>query len=406
MKKILIIGGGFAGVWGALGAMRLRRMLNKEGDIEITLINKDAYHGMRPRFYEEDLSEARVPLEKILTPIGIKYRLGEVIQIDHQQQKIQMENALSELETLEYDRLILAAGSHLYCPPVPGLSTYGFNVDTYAAAEHLANHLQSLPHKPAKGQYTIVIVGGGFTGVEAATDLIDRLRKIAPHPEEARVIIIDHSEIGSSLGHEPQQVIQKALNDLKIETKTNIHVSKIEQDHVELESGEIIDTQTVVWTAGMRASALTKMFSSELDRFGRLPVDSFLRIKGIKNCFAAGDVAAALADETHYALLSCQHAMPQGRVVGYNAVADLLNEPLMPYEQRKFVVSLDLGSWGALYAEGWDQRVLEQGDAAKKIKLWINHERIYPPTDGDMENILHIAAPIFREIPAGEIGSL
>ena len=403
MKKILIIGGGFAGVWGALSAMRLRHMHNKEGSIEITLLNKDDYHGIRPRYYEEDLSNTRVPLEKILNPIGVKYRVGEVIKIDPIHQKVEIENATSELETLEYDRLLFAAGSHLYSPPIPGLSTYGFNVDTYAAAEHLANHLTSLPNRSERGRYAVVIVGGGFTGVEAATDIIDRIRKIAPNPEAARLIIIDHDEIASTLGSEPQQVINKALRDLKIETKTYVHVSKIEEDHIELDSGEIIDTQTVVWTAGMRANVLTKMFAVELDRFGRLPVDSFLRIKGVANCFAAGDVAAALTDESNLALLSCQHAMPQGRVAGYNAVADLLDEPLVAYEQRKFVVSIDLGSWGALYAEGWDQHMVAEGDEAKKIKLWINHERIYPPIDGDIEKIMEMAAPIFKEIKTDQI---
>ncbi len=403
MKKVIIIGGGFAGVWSALGAMRLRRFHNKEGDIEITLINKDDYHGMRPRFYEQDLSEVRVPLEKILTPVGIKYKLGEVLQIDHAAQKIQLENTSSELEIMEYDRLILAAGSHLYTPPILGLSTYGFNVDTYAAAEHLAIHLNSLPHKPAKGQYTLVVVGGGFTGVEAATDFIDRLRNIAPNKENVRVIVLDHNEIASSLGHEPQAVIQKAFRDLNIETRTNVHVSKIEPDHVVLDSGEVIDTQTVVWTAGMRASSLAKMFSTELDKVGRLPVDSFLRIKGIANCFAAGDVAAAMTDETHRALQSCQHAMPQGRVAGHNVIADLLGKSLVPYEQRKFVVCIDLGSWGALFAEGWEQRVVAEGKEAKKIKNWINRDRIYPPMDGDMEKLLEAAAPVFRVIETKKI---
>ncbi len=90
MKKILIIGGGFAGVWSALGAMRLRRMHNKEGDIEISLINRDNYHGIRPRYYEEDLSEVRMPLDKILSPIGVKQIIGEVIKIDHAKQKVHL----------------------------------------------------------------------------------------------------------------------------------------------------------------------------------------------------------------------------------------------------------------------------------------------------------------------------
>lgn len=403
MKKVLIIGGGFAGVWSAIGAMRLCRLHKQDSNIEITLINKDDYHGMRPRYYEQDLSNVRVPLEQILAPIGVKYKIGSVINIDHQQQRAQLENTTEELETLTYDTLILAAGSHLNSPPIPGLSTYGFNVDTYAAAEHLANHLRSLPNKTGKGQYTAVVVGGGFTGVETATEMMDRLQKIASSKKLARVIVVDHSEIASTLGEEPRAVIQKAFCDLNIETKTNVHVSKVDKDHVELENGEVIETQTVIWTAGMRASSLTKLFSSELDKFGRLPVDSYLQIKGVKNCFAAGDVAAAKPDETHYALLSCQHAMPQGRVAGHNAIANLLNLPLVPYEQRKFVVSIDLGSWGALYAEGWEQRMAQEGDAAKKIKIWINQDRIYPPLNAGVDALLEAAAPVFKEIPANDI---
>lgn len=112
VKKILIIGGGFAGVWSALAAMRHCILLNKTKEVEITLINKDAYHGLRPRFYEEDLSQTRIPLEKILTPYGIKLVIGEVTLIDLTHQKVDVKNSSSELEIHEYDKLILAAGSH------------------------------------------------------------------------------------------------------------------------------------------------------------------------------------------------------------------------------------------------------------------------------------------------------
>src|SRR5437867_1462359 len=105
-------------------------------------------------------------------PFGIKLIIGEVTLIDLVHQKVDIKTHSSELEIHEYDKLILAAGSHLYAPQVPGLETFGFNVDTYAAAKHLANHLHTLHKKSAKGQYTAVIVGGGFTGLEIATDLI------------------------------------------------------------------------------------------------------------------------------------------------------------------------------------------------------------------------------------------
>lgn len=403
IKKLLIIGGGFAGVWAALSAMRHLRILNKQHEVEITLINKDDYHGLRPRFYEEDLSQTRVPLEKILIPFGIKLVIGEVSVIDLKRQTVDIKNASSELEIHQYDKLILAAGSHLFAPPVPGLNEFGFNVDTYAAAKHLSNHLHALHKKSAKGRFTVVVVGGGFTGLEAATDIIGRLKKLASEQDNVRVIIVDHSEIGSSLGQEPMTIVQKALRELNIETMINVHVSSIEKDQVILDSGEAIDTQTVIWAAGMRASPLTKMFPAELDRFGRLPVDSFLRIKGTENCFAAGDVAAAMTDETHPTLLCCQHAMPLGRWAGHNAIADLLGEPLIPYEQTKWVTILDLGTWGALYAEGWEQHLVSQGQEAKELKLFVNHKRISPLTSGNIDELLYEAAPVFRPMPLTEV---
>jgi NADH dehydrogenase len=402
IKKLLIIGGGFAGVWAALAAMRHLSILGKTTLVEITLINKDAYHGLRPRFYEEDLSQTRVPLKKILSPFGIKLVIGEVSVIDLKRQTVDIKNASSELEVHQYDKLILATGSHLFVPPVPGLNEFGFNVDTYAAAQHLANHLYTLHKKSAKGQYTVVIVGGGFTGIEVATDIIDRLKKLASDKEDVRVIIIDHNEIASSLGQEPMAVVQKALQDLNIETMINVHVSSIEKDQIILDSGDLIDTQTVIWAAGMRASALTKMFPAELDRFGRLPVDSFLRINDTENCFAAGDVAQAMTDETHPTLLCCQHAMPMGRWAGHNAIADLLGEPLIPYEQRKWVTILDLGSWGALYAEGWEQSLVSQGQKAKELKIFVNHHRISPLIGGNIEELIREAAPLFRPMPLTE----
>ncbi len=124
-----------------------------------------------------------------------------------------------------------------------------------------------------------------------------------------------------------------------------------------------------------------------------------MRIQDIKNCFAAGDVAAATTDGSNMALLSCQHAMPQGRVAGNNAIADLLGKDHVKYEQEKFVTCIDLGSWGALYAEDWDQRVANIKEEAKKIKLFINHDRIYPPSIKEgINKLLEAAEPVFKSI--------
>lgn len=393
MKKIVIIGGGFAGLWAAFSAVRAIKMYGLENKVEVLLINKDKYHGLRPRFYEYDLESTRISLEKYLHPLGINLILGEVTDINHLNQTI----TLHQQKTLRYDRLIVATGSHLYLPDIPGFREYAFNVDSYYAADRLKAHVDSLSQKEEAGRYTIVIAGGSFTGIEAATDLMDRLKKITPH--QARVIIIDRSEIASRFSQEMREVILTALKEMEIETIANVQIKKITANQLELSSGEIIATQTVVWAAGMQANQLAEKFNLTLDRYGRLPVDRYLKIQDIHHCFAAGDIAAATTDGTHTALLSCQHAMPQGRFAGHNAVADLFEKELLIYEQPTFVTCLDLGSWGAIYSEGWDQQVVSIREAAKKIKLFINHKRIYPPSD-NLNDLLEAAEPKFKPLSA------
>lgn len=391
MKKIVIVGGGFAGLWSALSAIRLAKMHNLDNKVEITLINNDAYHGLRPRFYEDNLDNTRIPLEKYLAPLGVYTLIGEVTHIDHPNQKI----IINQTETHSYDKFILATGSQLCIPNIPGFKEYAFNIDTYHASKKLKAHIESLPGKDKSGRYTIAVAGGGFTGIEAATNFMDRLKRIAPL-QEARVIVIDRSQVASQFSPAAQKIIFSVFNEMGIETISNAQIKQIASDHLELTSGEIIATQTLVWTAGMQSNPLARKFGIALDYHGRLPVDRYLRIQDIANCFAAGDAAAATTDGTNPSLLSCQHAMPQGRFAGHNAAADLFGKELLMYEQLKYVTCLDLGSWGGLYTEGWDQQVIHIKEPAKKIKLFINHNRIYPPAPDDINKLLAAAEPAFK----------
>lgn len=117
------------------------------------------------------------------------------------------------------------------------------------------------------------------------------------------------------------------------------------------------DGKTVIWTAGVRASALTQQIPAQRDAFGRLHVDSNLSVKGVDAVFATGDVAyAATDDDGNYAAMSFQHAMNLGRSAGHNVAADLLGLAPIPYRQPRYVTCLDLGPWGAVYTEGWERK--------------------------------------------------
>ena len=145
-------------------------------------------------------------------------------------------------------------------------------------------------------------------------------------------------------------------------------------------TGERIEAKTVIWTAGLRASALTQQIDGERDRIGRLLVAADLKVVGVDNVFATGDVALALTDDRgHHALMSCQHALMMGRFAGYNVAASLLGLPALPYRQERYATCLDLGACGAVYTEGWEREVKLAGAPAKAVEQMINTKIIYPP---------------------------
>jgi NADH:ubiquinone reductase (H+-translocating) len=196
VKRILVLGGGFAGLWSAVGAARkLDELGYGPNTVEVTLVNRDVFHNIRVRNYEADLTAVRVPLDDVLGPVGVQRVEGEVASIDLAGQTVTVTTA-SGSQVLPYDRLVFALGSQLLRPNVPGLAEHGFDVDTYNGAARLNAHLQSLPSLPASpGQWTVVVVGAGLTGIEAATEMPGKLRAVlaqANTTRPCRVILADH----------------------------------------------------------------------------------------------------------------------------------------------------------------------------------------------------------------------
>ncbi|EJN11447.1 Pyridine nucleotide-disulfide oxidoreductase, partial [Bradyrhizobium sp. YR681] len=177
MARIVVLGAGFAGLWAAIGAARKRDEIGAGGDIEIRLIDRNPYHNIRVRNYEADLGEVALPLSQLLDPVGVSHGIGEVEAIDPARCEVSMITSGGD-ETLGYDRLVLALGSEVMRPDIPGLADHAFDVDTYAAALHLQDHLASLGRSaPSPGRSTVVVVGAGFTGIEVAAEMPGRLAR-------------------------------------------------------------------------------------------------------------------------------------------------------------------------------------------------------------------------------------
>src|SRR5262245_33769443 len=404
MRRILVLGGGFAGLWTAAGAARKLDELGYGPDaVQVTLVNRDGFHNIRVRDYEPDLTAVRVPLDDVLTPIGVQRVEADITGIDSAAQTATA-TTTSGPTTLPYDRLVFALGSQLDRPNIAGLREHAFDVDTYHGGNRLNAHLQSLPHQPeSPGLFTVVVVGAGLTGIEAATAMPDRMRAVlatAGSPFEFRVILADRNpHVGSDMGDSARPVIEEALAALGIGTRLGIDVASITPAGLTLTSREEIPAATVVWCAGIRANPLTQRFPVERDHLGRMPVDEFMRVKGVPNVFAAGDAAWAMMDNRHMSVMSCQHGRPMGRFAGHNVVADLFGLHMLALQIPWYVTVLDLGAWGAVYTEGWDRHVVTKGEAAKKTKQVINCQRIYPPLTRDRREILAAAAPIVQAPP-------
>ncbi|MBN9513771.1 MAG: FAD-dependent oxidoreductase [Alphaproteobacteria bacterium] len=392
-RRILVLGGGFAGLWSALAAARARESFGA-GQIEIVLLNDTPWHSIRVRNYEADLSETRVALDEVLAPVGVRRVEGKVTGIDVAARTVAYDDAEGP-QTLGYDRLVFALGSQLARPNLPGLAEHGFDVDTYAAAMRLNAHIAGLGPRAAS---TVLVVGGGLTGIEAAAEMPGKLQ--AAGVAAAHVVLADHApRIGSDMGEGAVPVIEEALAALGVEGRGGVSVASVDAKGATLATGERIEAETVVWCAGMRAHPLTATLPVARDRLGRLPVDSFLKIEGLEAEFAAGDVASFLIDGTHSCVMSCQHGRPMGRFAGHNAVCDLLGQPMLPLRIDWYTTILDLGPWGALYTEGWNRKVVSRGQTAKRTKETINRERIYPPRTGGRQAILDAAAPTVQTPP-------
>lgn len=411
VKRIVVVGGGFAGLWSAAAAARARDALGLTEEIAIILIAPDPFHAIRVRCYEADLTPLAVPLDDVLGPIGVNRVEGTVTKVDAVARDLAVQfpdNPSSR--TLKYDRLILAAGSLLTRPAVPGVDL-AFDVDTLSGARQLACHLDDLGRSAFSpdqtGRWTAVVVGGGLVGIELACELSSRLaaaRDRAGGTGPVRTVLVDRSvEVGSTMGSAAMPAVRQALAAAAVQCVGGTSVAAIDSTGVTLGDGTRIPALTVICATGMRANPLAGELGVACDALGRLPVDALMRVIGVPDVFAAGDVAAAEADDTgHRTVMSCQHARPMGRYAGHNAACDLArrSDLCLRFAAPDYVTVLDLGEWGAVYTSGWDRgRLVADGAAAKATKRLINGSRIYPPLTRDRATILAAAAPVIQARP-------
>jgi NADH:ubiquinone reductase (H+-translocating) len=386
--RIVVVGGGFAGLWGAMGAARLLRRKGAEGRVAISLVSPDDALVIRPRLYESDLSGVCIPLACLLSPVGIDHRQEAVERIDPDRRKLRLAGRGGELR---YDQLLLCTGSEV---PLPPGATGVHRLDTYERAMALHEAVGALGDRP-NGAFSATVVGAGFTGVEVAAELSGMLRGVARAagrpPDDATVSLVERERhVAPAFGPSAQAAIEDALRSLGVRILTGTQVAKIGANGATLASGERLASGLTVWAGRPQANSLNRELGIVLDGLGRLPVDSSLAT-GVDGVWAAGDAAAVNADRRHPAPMSCQHAIPQGRQAGENAAAALLGIAPRRYTQPMYLTCVDLGSAGALLTSGFERNtIIARGRAGKRFKRFINRSFIYPPTGDDPDQLLDL----------------
>jgi NADH dehydrogenase len=226
-------------------------------------------------------------------------------------------------------------------------------------------------------------VGAGFTGIELALELRERVsaHTDAVVGEQLEIHLYDRAPfVGPELGASPRAHIERALSAARVRLHLGADICSLGRDGLSLADGQAMNYGAVVLTTGMKASSFTRCIPVTHDDLGRILVDRTLRAPAVRHIYVAGDAAAAATLECGpLALQSCQHALQMGRFAGDNAARDLLGLPSLLYEQPRYITCLDLGRSGALWTEGWTREVTISGKDAKVRKRRINRLVIYPP---------------------------
>ncbi|MEX9252197.1 NAD(P)/FAD-dependent oxidoreductase [Pseudenterobacter timonensis] len=380
-KQILIVGSGFAGMWAAVSAARLSEMHGNKS-LAITVLAPVPELRVRPRFYEEKVSTLVAPLTGLFAELNIEFIAGQAERIDTAEKIVFYRTPEGTDAFVSWERLILATGSQTKRPQIAGLAEYALDIDQLESAQVFEQHLDSLALRPSTPERnTVVVCGGGFTGIELATELPARLRALFGSDTETKIIVVERGAvIGGRYSEALRETIEEACQALGVEWRLNSEIEAIDACGVTLKNGERIAASTVVWTAGVEANPLSQQIEGERDNQGRLIVTETLQVPAHPEVYATGDMAHAKTDEAgNTALMTCQHAIQLGKFAGHNAAASLLNIAPCPYRQVNYVTCLDLGAWGAVYTEGWEQAVKSVREEAKKIKIAITNELIYPP---------------------------
>ncbi|QHT69273.1 NAD(P)/FAD-dependent oxidoreductase [Rhodocytophaga rosea] len=340
-KHIVIVGGGFAG-------LNLIQHLYKNTHYRITLVDKNNYNFFNPLLYQVatgflEPASISYPFRKLFRNKGITFRMAELVRINPQSQTIQLSDG-----ELQYDYLVLAAGAKTNFFGNETIEKNAISLKGMDDAIYMRNELIKTLEKAAiekdpierKKLLTMVVVGGGPTGVEVAGMLAEMKNFILTkeYPELAgaggQIIIVDAMpHLLAPMSEKTHTETYEALVELGVRVKLNTRVVNFENDQVQFSDGEVMESKTLIWAAGITAHTFEGIPETSLGAGKRIVTDEFNQIKGLKNVYAIGDISIQQTDPVYpkgHPQLA-QVAIQQGTTLARNLKAMSKNKKLKPF---------------------------------------------------------------------------
>jgi NADH:ubiquinone reductase (H+-translocating) len=344
--RVLILGGGFGGIYAAL---ELQKLLRRRNDVSVTIVTRDNFFLFTPMLHEVAGGDLEInaiinPLHRLLHRVDTF--IGNVEAIDLAPRTVRVSHGSDgHCHELRFDHLLLALGASTNFFGLPGIAAHAITMrtinDAVALRNRLIAHLEEASSECAAGQrkplLTFVVAGGGFAGVETmggVNDLVRESLRFFPSLTEAdvRMVLITPDDlILPELGPKLGAYAQRKLASRGVEILTRTRVWGYSNGAVTISDGRSIPACTLVWTAGNAGNPLVAALPL-LNRGGRVLVNEFLEVENHPGVWALGDCALVPDPATQgFHPPTAQHALREGRAAGRNIAAAIMGAKMRPF---------------------------------------------------------------------------
>lgn len=360
LSKIVIVGGGFAGV---SAAQRFEHLVLRGAPVDVTVISDSNFLLFTPMLAEvasSALEPAHISAPVRVAAAHTRFRHGAVEDVDTERRAVRVGASGAASQWVPYDHLVLAVGSVPHFLDLPGVEENSMTMKDLTDATTLRDHVIEILERtddadadPGRRErlLTFVVAGGGFAGAETVAELFDLVHGVLHYfpgigRDEPRFVLVHSRErILPELSAELGDYARERLEARGIEFRLGVRVTGADVDAVVLSDGSRIATGTFVWTAGTRASPFVARLDGEHARNGALVTDPTMRVIGLDGIWAVGDCARIPDVDTEGAPYppTAQHALRQGKVVADNIAATLAGRTPVPFRFKTIGVLVALG---------------------------------------------------------------